>query len=160
MKRKRIGIYIVSIVIFLVIALGIIILIKANQPYARAEKEAVDLAEKYAKLDQADEFYWYSREQSYFSIIGTDADGKKIVVIIPKSGDKITVLNQEDGINEAQAVKTITEKKHPHKILKVTLGMEKEEPVWEVTTENENGELSYYLLSFENGEIKKETENM
>lgn len=160
MKHKRIIKYIVSVVIFLVIALGIIILIKANQPYARAKKEAVALAEKYAKLEHADEFYWYSREHSYFSVVGTDAKGTEIVVIIPQSGEKITVLNQKDGINRSQAIKTITDQKHPYKILKVTLGMEKDEPVWEVSTENEQGELSYYILSFETGEIKKETENI
>lgn len=159
-KRKRIVKYIILVVLFLIVALGMIILIKANQPYARAKKEAVELAEKYAKLDHADEFYWYSRDHSYFSLVGTDTKGKKIIVIIPKSGEKVTVFNQADGINKAQAIKTITDKKHPYKILKVTLGMEQDEPVWEITTENEKKELSYYLLSFESGEIIKETENM
>lgn len=132
----------------------------ASQPYRYAKKEAIDLAERYADMVETNEFYWYTRDKAYFSLTGSNSNGEEIVVIIPESGDKVSIFQQSEGVTEAQALRKVIDEVHPANILKITLGFYEDEPVWEITAENESKELNYYLVSFKTGEIQKQIENI
>ena len=60
----------------------------------QARNEAIEIAQKYTDLKEVDQFYWFNRRSS-FSLVGTDDKENKIVVIIPKSGEKVSVLNNQ-----------------------------------------------------------------
>ena len=120
-----------------------------------AKKEAVEIAKKYANLEEADHFYWFTRKKTYFSLTGTNDKGKEIAVIIPKSGEKVKVLDQTKGLTENEAKQTIATAHPEIQIEKAALGMYDDQPVWEVVGKETNGKLNYYLIGFESGDEVK-----
>ncbi|MGM9904019.1 hypothetical protein A5844_000726 [Enterococcus sp. 10A9_DIV0425] len=156
-KEKTINYILLGLIIFLltVIVFSSIFYLRSSRPMSQAKKEATALAEQYADLKEVDRFYWFTREETYFSLTGKNDKGQNIVVIIPKSGDKIKVLDQTKGLTEKQAKQEIA-KAHPEvQFEKVSLGMYKDQPVWEITSKDSENRLNYYLLSFETGEEVK-----
>lgn len=146
-----------GVVIFLlaIIVFGIIFYLRANQPYTQAKREAVSIAEKYAKVDSVDEFYWYSREKTYFTVIGETSDNQNVIVVVPKSGDKVKIYDPNDGITANDAKQLVAKNHQNQTFRKINFGMYKNQPIWEVISDLNNGDLAYTLVSFSSGkEIK------
>ena len=59
-----------------------------------------------------------------------------------------------------QPLKLLKKNLHVEKILHVTLGMEEDDPVWEVAFKSENGKLNYVYVFFENGQWWKRILNL
>lgn len=150
-RKVKILLAIIAFLLALIV-LGTIVFIRSTQPMTKAKKEAIEIAEKSAKLSSIDQFYSFTRKETYFSVTGKDSDGNELAVIIPKSGDKITVLDQSAGVSEGQIRQVIATDYGNPKIQKISLGIYDSQPVWEVVTENSKGLLTYYLLSFERAE--------
>lgn len=152
-ETRKIKILLAIIVILLVVVVSsIIIYIRSTNPMTQAEKEAIEIAQKSANLTSVNEFYSFNRKESYFSVTGKDKDGNELVVIIPQAGEKVTVLNQKDGMSEEQIRQVIATDYSNEKIQKISLGMFNDQPAWEIATKNAKGNLSYYVLSFEKAE--------
>lgn len=160
--QKKVNAVLISIVVVLLTAVVItsIILIRSIQPARQAKREAIEIAQQYARMDTVDKFYWFSWEKSYFSVLGTDQDGKKIAAIIPQSGEDVKIINQDDGYDEKEIRTIIKQDYEDPKVKKANLGMYEDEVVWEIITEADNGHLTYYLLSFETGEELKAVSNI
>lgn len=145
----------------IVIILGcVLIFLKSIQPQRQAEKQTVEFVKQHVDLETVDEFYWFNRKETNFSIVGTTAKGSDIVVFVPESGDKIKIMKQNEGMNYDQVVSFIKENYQPHKILRVNLGTIDNLPQWEVVVQNEDETLSYYLVGFESGKIISIIENV
>lgn len=148
-REKKIN-RILMIAIFIMLAIILLtslFYLKATNPYRQARSEAVKIASQYGKLDSVDDFYWFNRKKTYFSVGGTDDAGKKKYVIIAQKGGKVKVVNQKDGFNEAE-IRQVFNKLHPDEaILKVNLGQYDSRIAWEVVTEQNQ----YYLFDFETG---------
>ncbi len=151
---------IVITILSCILVFSLIFYIRSSRPMREAKNDTIRYAEKYADLKDVERFYWFTREKTYFSVTGTDKEGKKIVVIIPKSGDKVVVKNQSEGLTQEEAVQEVKEKYSPNNILKINLGMFKEQIVWEVTAQNKQKQLSYYLISFSTGDEVKTIKNL
>ena len=147
-------------VLILIILGSILIFFKSIQPQRQAEKQTVEFVKKHVDLETVDEFYWFTRKETNFSIVGTTTKGTGIVVFVPKSGDKIKIMKQKEGIDYDQVVSLIEKNYQPHKILRVNLGMINNIPQWEVVVKNEDGTLTYYLVGFESGKIISIIENV
>lgn len=152
-ESRKIKILVGIIASLLVIIVMIsIFYIRSTQPRRQAEKEATEIAKEQAHLETVDHFYWFTRKKTYFSVTGKDDKGESLAVIIPKSGENVTVLNQKDGVVEDN-IRQIIETDYKEKnIQKISLGLYKDKPTWEVVTKGDDGSLNYYLLSFENAE--------
>lgn len=133
---------------------------RAMAPMKRAKNEAVEMAEKYADLASLDKFYWFNRDETYFSLTGKNKDNQEIAVIIPQTGERVIVLNQADGLTEAQAREVIASYRPKQEITDITLGVYDDKNVWEVTTKNKSNQINYYLLSFDDGTVIKSIENV
>lgn len=157
--RKKILIGI-SLVLATLIFSSIFFFVRANRPMSRAKKEAIEIAREHTDIDRVDRFYWYTRGDSYFTLVGTDDKEQEIIVIIPQSGDKVTVLNQADGLSEEEALQKVYETENPSKVIKMNLGMHEGQPTWEVVAENEANGLDYYLVDFKTGEIVNSIKNI
>lgn len=151
-ERQELILFIISGVLVIIIALGILGYLKVQSPMQQAKKEAIALAKKHTDLVDVDEFYWYNRQQTYFSLVGSDKKGETIAVIVPKSGDKLTVLPQKKGITADKAKALVNNTFHSQTAKKAELGMYDKKPVWEVMATDKQGQITYYLLSFEKGE--------
>ncbi|MEG0293991.1 cell wall elongation regulator TseB-like domain-containing protein [Enterococcus sp.] len=153
-KKAVLGLFITIVGLLLIILITSLGYIRASRPMRQARAEAIELANQHVKLASVDQFYWFTREATYFSLVGEDAKGQEIVVIIPKSGEEILIKKQEEGITEEEA-KGIVRTEYPNeRIKKVTLGMYQEQIVWEVMTKVSEEE-HYYLLAFSDGALIK-----
>lgn len=150
----------ISILLLFFISLTIIFMIRANRPIAQAEKEAVAIAKKHSTLKEVDKFYWYNREKTYYTVAGRDKKENPIFVVIPKDGGSLKTINQADGLTEYEAIQVVTKKGQPYKMTRVNFGMLKNEPIWEILAEKEDGSLCYYSVSFDSGRIVTTVENV
>ncbi len=153
-KQKVIALLTGIIVMLLIILFSSLSYIRATSPVRQAKTEAIQLAEQYAKIEQVDQFYWFTREQTYFSVLGKNDQQQEVIAIIPKSGEKVTVLAQEEGLTEDEAKEKIFNEYPSETLRKATLGMFEDKPVWEVMTKDDKGN-NYYLLDFKDGKEVK-----
>ncbi len=121
----------------------------------QAEKEATEIAKKYADLKEVDRFYWFTRKKTYFSLTGKNDKGQEIAVVIPKSGEKVKVLAQKDGLTEDEAKRKIADAHPDIQVEKAALGMYDDQVVWEITGKKQSGQLNYYLIAFDTGKEVK-----
>ncbi|MCB5952612.1 DUF5590 domain-containing protein [Enterococcus sp. BWT-B8] len=151
-EQKRVIILLVLVAILLtVIVMLSIFYIRATHPMAQAKREAVKIAEEYTELETVDNFYWFNRKETYFTVTGKDASGKEIIVVVPEKSGNVTVLNQEDGISEDQAKQMVAQSYKEEEIQKANLGLFDGEVVWEIVAKSEEGPLNYYLITFKEG---------
>ncbi|MBO0440167.1 DUF5590 domain-containing protein [Candidatus Enterococcus ikei] len=150
-RKTKILLSIIAILLAIIVMITIFY-VRSTHPRTQAKKEATEIAKEYAHLESVDKFYWFTRKETYFSVTGKNDKGEDLVVIIPKSGKKVTVLNQKDGVEEGH-IRQIIETEYKEKnIQKISLGLYNDKPTWEIVTKNDDGLLSYYLLSFEKAE--------
>jgi uncharacterized protein YpmB len=152
-EQRRVVILLCAIVFLLIVIIfSSIFYIRSTRPMRQARNEAIEIAQKYTDLKEVDQFYWFNRQSSSFSLTGTDDKKNEIVVIIPKSGEKVSVYNQSDGLTEDEAKQKVAEEHPNESIQKATLGLFENQPAWEVMTKDDSGALNYYLLGFKDGE--------
>ncbi|GMA54786.1 peptidase [Alicyclobacillus contaminans] len=156
-KYKVTALFVISMVLLFVIFFSIIFYIRASRPMRQARQEAVEIAEEYANIDTVDDFYWFTREETYFTVMGKDENDRALAVIIPKSGDKVRVEEQSEGLSEQEAKQAVLQEHEDETIEKASLGIVDNDPVWEVVTTDENDDegSNYYLLQFQDGEEVK-----
>lgn len=152
-KQRKLNWGLLSIVIFLLIFIVAvtITLFRANRPMQQAKEEAVQMAEKYADLKTADQFYWFNREKTYFTVTGENKSGEEIIVIIPQSGEKVRVVNQADGLTEQQTAAYFSDNYPDLSFEKANLGIYRDQTAWEITAKDDQGAIHYYLLDFKDG---------
>lgn len=132
-------------------------------PRQQNEQQATALAEKYAHITKKTDYYEYQRENSsYHTIVGQNKQGEKLYAVVSNNNRKINVLSADKGISAKQAQDAVVSKRKPKKVLNVALGMDKKgkKPLWEVTYLNQKGNLCYTLLSFKDGVVTKEIQNL
>ncbi|MDN6290289.1 MAG: DUF5590 domain-containing protein [Tetragenococcus koreensis] len=154
-KQKVTALFVISMVLLFIIFFSIIFYIRASRPMRQAKQEAVEIAEEYANIDTVDDFYWFTRDETYFTVMGKDENDRDLAVIIPQSGNKVTVEQQDEGLTEQEARQAVLQEHENETVEKTSLGMVDDTPVWEVVTTDDNGDSegsNYYLLQFEDGE--------
>lgn len=130
-----------------------------SAPVRKERKETIEIAEKYADLKVPRRFYWYNRDNTYYTITGENDKKQDIIVTVPKEGNEIHVLDQKNGITRNQALAIVQKNYHPYDIIKLNFGYFDNQPVWEVTVKNKDKTLSYYTLKFSNGKVINKLEN-
>lgn len=154
-ERKKVVFLFSSIVVLLVIILfSSIFYIRASRPIRQAKAEAVEIAKEYVDLKRVNRFYWFTRESTYFSLVGETEAGKNVVVIIPKTGDKMLIFDEKDGLTEEEVRRMVQESYPKEKVRKLTLGVYADQVVWEVMTKVDE-DSHYYLLDFKDGHLVK-----
>lgn len=157
MKKFLIGL----LITMLLLIFGVTTLVtRSLSPYNQARAETIALAERRADLVEADEFYWYNGDETFFTITGENSEGIPIVVIVQQDGGAIEVLDQEDIISEHEAVGETHNRENPEKILEARIGIYNDQPVWEVSFRLENEQIGYTLLSLTSGEWIRTIKNI
>ncbi len=147
----------------LVILLVFLFFHGAFAPYQQNERRSEALAEKYAHINRKIAYYEYSRDgKNYNTIKGSTKQGEKLYAIISGNGKKINVIAANSGISANKAQNFVLETRKAKRVLHVALGMQSngKRPVWEVTYLNQNDQLCYSLLSFKNGSVIQEIQNL
>lgn len=158
-KKLAITALTAAILMLSIILFSSIFYIRSSRPLRQAKAEATQLAQEYVDMEEIDSFYWFTRKETYFTVFGKDADSQELIAVIPQSGEQITVLNQNEGISEADVKSIIRSEYSDEEIEKVSFGLFDNQAVWEVMTSGASGN-TYYLVTFKEGEIIKVIENI
>lgn len=149
------------LILMLLFIFGVTFVItRGLQPYNQAKSETEALAMRRAELVEPDEFYWYNGDETFFTITGDNKQGDSIIVIVQQDGGAIEVINQDESIAENQAIQQTIERENPHRIMEARIGMENDQPIWEVSFEMDNGLIGYSYFSLTTGEWLKTTKNI
>ena len=151
-RKKILILFSLIVALLLIILFSAIFYIRASRPMRQAKEEAIQLAKEHVDIQRVDQFYWFTREETYFSLVGETEAGKNVVVIIPKTGEKLLVFDEKDGLTQEQTRAVVQELAPQERIKKITLGMFNDQVVWEVMTKG-NDELHYYLIDFKDGSL-------
>ncbi len=66
-----------AITVLLVVILFALILISVLRPMRQARNEAIEITEVYTDLAEVEQFYWFTREETSFSIVGKDTNNNE-----------------------------------------------------------------------------------
>lgn len=157
MKKFVIGLVLVMSV-FIVGA--IYIYQQSHAPYASAKQETVAFITERTDLTEAEAFYWYNGEESYFTVQGLTESGDEMIYIVKQDGGQILSLAVKDTISKAEAIKQAKDSRSPAKILDATIGIMDGTPIWEVSYRNENDRLGYYVIDLQTGEWIRTIDNI
>ncbi|GKV67974.1 hypothetical protein NCCP2716_04720 [Sporosarcina sp. NCCP-2716] len=136
---------------------------KAYQPAAQWKDQAEKAAVAAGLLKQADRAELYSGTESYTVVYGKDAAGKDKAVFIgrgKKDRDQMKELTLANGVSAKQALANVKREMPVSKLLHVKLGMEENEPIWEVAFKNEAGKLNYVYVLVKDGAWQKRIMNL
>lgn len=155
-------IFITVFITSLSLILSVFILWKAQSPFRTSEQRAEQLVIHDKLLAVVEESYNYHSNKSYITVIGLDEYGKEKAVFIPtnfkKKGIKEVFL--KDGITSEQALSVVKNEGTVKEVLHVKLGYEESGAVWEVTYLNEEDQLNYVYILFEDGKWWKRILNL
>ncbi|WP_034550021.1 DUF5590 domain-containing protein [Carnobacterium funditum] len=155
-----------GIISLLTITMGIVIIFsvfiytKSRQPLMQAREETTKIAQESSNLMTVNKFYWYNNKQTYFSVSGVNKKEESMMVIVEQKGGKVIVLNPGEFISENEAKKIAYTEMKPKKMLETRIGLENGIPVWEVTYEQKNGKLGYYIVTAKDGKWVKDIKNI
>ncbi|HJB24521.1 MAG TPA: DUF5590 domain-containing protein [Candidatus Jeotgalibaca pullicola] len=148
-------------VLFVLIVSSYSFFFYSQQPMVQAEKEVSKIAEESADIQRVDNFYWYNgSDDTFFTVAGYTSEDRYLYVVVKQNGGEVTVLDSQQIVTEDEAKSILQTIKEPQKILEARLGMEADEPFWEVAYRDMDGKLGYVLLSANTGELMKEYKNI
>ncbi|HCM88965.1 MULTISPECIES: DUF5590 domain-containing protein [Vagococcus] len=150
-RNRQLKLVTLSLILFLIL-MGII-LFQSSSPMRKAKNQAIKISEEVANISKVENFYWFTRDRTYFTVVGTDDKNESKVVLLPQDGSEALVMNQKDGLTGDDAIQVVLDTKETKKIKKISLGMYDKKPVWEVVATAKDNSLSYYLIDFKEGKI-------
>lgn len=154
-QLRRVALFLILVVVLVIIILG-----QATSPYRQARKEAIAVSKDISDMTKVDDFYWYTREQSYFTVVGENEQSEKKLVVIPEDGKEAIVIPANKGITAPEAVQKVLDLNETKRIKKIAFGLTNNKPIWEITAQSNEEGLSYYLVDFTNGEIIETVKNV
>lgn len=149
-----------SIFLMLLIILSVLIISQGLKPVNKVKKESTKIAREVADIQKVDEFYWFNREKNYYTVVGRDSKNQEKVVFIPQDGSEALIMDWSAGITEDEVIQLMLDVKEVKRLRKLTLGVYKGNPVWEVVATNQHNQIDYYLLDFETGKIEQTLKNV
>ena len=95
-EQRRVMILLGAIVFLLIVIIfSSIFYIRSTRPMRQARNEAIEIAQKYTDLKEVDQFYWFNRQASSFSLVGTDVKKIKSSSLFLKAVKKCQFLNNQ-----------------------------------------------------------------
>ena len=153
--------FITVFLIALTTVIVITVFYNANKPLAVSTEAAKKAAIESGQVVSVNSVQPYNGTESFMTVFGVDENDEEIVVFVDNSiEDGFKSLKVADGITAKEAIQTVGEELTIGKILHVSLGIEENEPVWEVAFTGENGKLNYVYVFFESGQWWKRILNL
>ena len=148
--------------ISLSLVISFIVLWKAEAPFIEIEKQAEQLALTSKSLAIVSESYTYNGNKPYITVFGVDEYGNEKAIFVPISLEENSIqeVYLQDGITKEQALEVLSNEPSVKEILHTKLGFEEPGAVWEITYLNDNDQLNYVFILFENGEWWKRILNL
>ncbi|EGA89664.1 hypothetical protein GPDM_10215 [Planococcus donghaensis MPA1U2] len=152
--------FILGFLSFLAVTIIILVLFLGNKPYSDTEERAIDRAKSEQLIEEVERAYVYTNVKASVTVLGTNDKGELMAVFVPEGDDKMQTLYLTDKITAQQARELVLNEMDVKKILHTKLGMESEEPVWEIAFVDEKDTLNYVYLSADDGQWRKRILNL
>ena len=156
MRENRLIKYLTLTLIAIIVLISIVFYLSTSS-YRSTKKQAVTIAKDLGQIQTVDDFYWFTRQENTYSVIGRDEENVEKIVMIPENGKQALVVNADKGVNRDEAIQAVLEKNETKKIKKISLGLVDSKPVWEVTATSNDDHLVYYLIDFNSGKVEDNT---
>lgn len=156
---KKFLTYSAIVMSLLIIGAGLL-LNKSLSPLKQAKAETIKIAEKEANLIEADEFYWYNGNDTYFTVTGKDEEKNDLIVIVKQEGGSTQIFDKKDIYPKSKAIAQVRESEQPEHILEARIGIHNDLPIWEISFRQENGRIGYSMLMLTSGEWVRTIKNI
>lgn len=154
---KFITVFLIALTTVIVVA----IFYNANRPVASASDLATDAAIQSGQIVSINSTQPYNGTESFVTIFGVNDQGEEVAVFVDDVAKKdFFEVKLKDGITEKQAIGVVQQEHKVKKVLHASLGIEEEEPVWEVAFKGEDDKLNYVYVFFESGQWWKRILNL
>lgn len=154
---KFISVFLLTLVVVIVVT----VFYNANKPIANAKDSAESLALQSGQIAKVEEVQPYNGTESLVTVFGTNQKNEKVAIFVTNQKEtKYQEVKLADGLSKEEAVKVVLKEHEVDKFLHVLLGIEDDEPIWEVAFKNENGKLNYVYVLFKDGEWSKRILNL
>ncbi|MDF2606424.1 MAG: peptidase propeptide and domain protein [Bacillales bacterium] len=149
----------VLLIIFSTVLIGSLFVIFSLQNiFSKSEyihKEAIMRAKSDYDINKVIKTSTYNGKKQYIAIEALKKNNKKIYVLVPVKGEEMYAYRSSQGISKKKALEIVKREDDVQKVIKIQLGMEEDNPLWEITYINDNGNYSYYYVNFEDGTFFK-----
>lgn len=154
--------FVIWVVVLIIIAYiaSVVIFFKAGTQSRDNNRQIAQIATQKTPIKSVQTYYHLDRGVSSYSLKGMNNKGKVYYFIYLPHSKKAYLYPAAKGKGESQ-IRTNFKQKHPnYTINQINLGWYKGNPVWEVTTKNNNGNYSYYLYEFKTGNEINAVDNL
>ncbi len=141
---------IIALLFVLVIVVGAATYHTSISPKYTDVEKGIEIAEKNSVQIVEKAYVSYGNE-AHIVVTGKNSDNKNVLVWINKKTNAVITKLASEGISEQQAIASLKKDYRSKEIISVKLGMEKEQPLWELTYINEQGKYSFYYIYWQNG---------
>lgn len=139
------------------ISITLIVFYQAEKPFAVSSKIAEEAVLANKVLEKVDKTNHYHGKNSWITVYGTDKNGhEKIIFVEEKTTKILKAVSIKDGITERRATANVKRDDEVKEILNVSLGLEKDNPFWEVCFLDNEDTLNYAYLNFADGKRLKQ----
>ncbi len=153
--------FITAFVLTLITVIAITVFYNANKPIASVKKSAEDMVIQSGQITAVTDVQPYNGTSSLVTVFGKNEEGEQVAVFVQKTeADQFEEVKLKNGITAKEAMKIVVDEQKPDKVLHVLLGLEENEPIWEVAFKNESGKLNYVYVRFKDGKWSKRILNL
>ena len=154
---KFITVFLIALTTVIVVG----IFYNANRPVASAVNLATDAAIQSGQIVSVKSTQPFNGTESSVTIFGVNDQGDEVAVFVNDTASKnFSEVKLSDGITAKQAISVVQQEHKVKKVLHASLGIEEEEPVWEVAFKGDDDKLNYVYVFFESGQWWKRILNL
>ncbi|MFD1738516.1 PepSY domain-containing protein [Bacillus salitolerans] len=130
---------------------------KSAQDYlTNQHKKAISAAKGVESIMEVTDISTYHGTSSYSIIYSILSDDSERIICVPnKDNLEIITIDPEEGISKEEAIEIVRNNRNPLSILSVTIGVEQNVPIWEITYLDQQERYSYYYVTFKDGTFIK-----
>ncbi|MGX7106874.1 PepSY domain-containing protein [Hutsoniella sourekii] len=150
MSRRTVTI--LTIILLIVLATGLWLFSESQESIEQAEKETIELVNYDYPIDIVNDFYWFTLDDSYFSLDFVDQEGQRRYAIVAQDGGDVDYYTEQDLISEDDAKSLAANYNEVASFMNTRLGMVEDVPVWEVAFKGKDQHLNYYYINAKSGE--------
>ncbi|MCZ0717648.1 DUF5590 domain-containing protein [Aerococcus kribbianus] len=118
----------------------------SQKDIAQWEADTLALAENKAGLRQANNFYVFTKNKTYYTVSGENDEGQAIYFTYSPDDDQTYTANVDELVNEDNALALTRNDLGNVQVKTANIGIENGEYVWEVSFRDENGYLGYHYI--------------
>lgn len=153
--------FITAFLLTLITVIVITVYVNANKPIAAVKSNAEERVIHSGQITKVSDVQPYNGTTSLVTVFGENEKGEQVAVFVKETEEeKFQEVKLKDGITAKEALEIVVEEQKPDKVMHILLGLEDNEPIWEVAFKSDSGKLNYVYIRHEDGKWSKRILNL